>query len=149
MIFVGLIGIVAFLVLRKNDIYTEPTPIPTEQASTATGCYIATLGKDVYTLSILKEEGENIEGTLSFKNFEKDSSSGTFVGTYKDGILLGDYTFDSEGSRSVMQVIFQKTGEGFVRGFGDVDAETGSRFTDLNKITYDSSYVFKVTPCSE
>ena len=29
---------------------------------------------------------------------------------YKNGILLGDYSFQSEGTNSVMQVIFKKLG---------------------------------------
>ena len=108
------------------------------------GCYVATLGKDVYTLTILSQQGESFEGTLKFKNFEKDSSSGTFNGTYKDGILLGDYSFQSEGMDSVMQVIFKKIGDDFIRGYGDVNAN-GNRFTNINDITYDQSAIFKVS----
>ncbi|MBP6866639.1 MAG: hypothetical protein KBC12_03815 [Candidatus Pacebacteria bacterium] len=108
------------------------------------GCYVATLAKDVYTLTILSEEAGNFTGSLSFKNFEKDSSSGTYNGTYKDGILLGDYSFQSEGMKSVMQVIFKKDGEAFVRGFGEVN-ETGDRFVNLDAITYDGSYKFEAS----
>jgi hypothetical protein len=108
------------------------------------GCYEAHLGKDLYSLAILSQQGETFEGTLRFKNFEKDSSSGTFKGTYKDGILLGDYSFQSEGMDSVMQVIFKSSGDGFIRGYGDMNA-TGDRFANLNGITYDSSAVFKLS----
>ncbi|HEV7702429.1 MAG TPA: hypothetical protein VGO63_03265 [Candidatus Paceibacterota bacterium] len=143
-IVVAVIGFFAFILLGKNPdlAYVPPTA---DEASSIKGCYVATLSKDVYTLSILSEEGENVSGNLSFKNFEKDSSSGTFTGTYKDGILLGDYSFDSEGSHSVMQVIFKAQPDGFVRGYGDVDS-TGQRFTDLSNITYDDSAVFRKSP---
>lgn len=113
------------------------------------GCYVATLAKDVYSLSILSQVEEKVSGTLVFKNFEKDSSAGTFEGEYKDGILFGEYAFHSEGMDSLMQVIFKKTENGFQRGFGDVDEETGTKFTNLNAITYDNQYEFVKTdePC--
>lgn len=112
------------------------------------GCYIATLAKDVYTLTIASQTGNAFTGHLSFKNFEKDSSSGTFVGTYTDGVLLGDYAFASEGMDSIMQVIFKKTPDGFVRGFGDMNT-TGDRFTDVTKVTYDTTYTFKPSECTQ
>ena len=107
------------------------------------GTYVANISKDIYTLTISSQEGESIKGELDIKNFEKDSSTGTFVGTYKNGILLADYTFKSEGTISVNQVIFKKIAEGFVRGYGDVDEATGTRFADLNTIKYDLSVVYK------
>lgn len=112
------------------------------------GCYVATLGKDVYRLTVLSQQGDSFKGTLSFKNFEKDSSSGTFNGSYTDGILLGEYAFQSEGTYSVMQVVFKKSGDDFVRGYGETKEE-GTRFVDTNAITYDSSPVFEAsTECA-
>lgn len=147
-VLVIIIGIFVYYYKTKPVSINEETPIVTEDS--IKGCYIASLAKDVYTLTILSQSGESFEGKLSFKNFEKDSSSGTFNGTYKDGILLGDYSFQSEGTNSVMQVIFKKLENGFVRGYGDTIQE-GTHFADLNKITYDSSYsyVFKLsTDCT-
>lgn len=149
-----IIIILGFVYYKKSDtesVVVSPTPIspivptPTPVATgEVMGCYVATLAKDVYTLDISKQEGENVEGRLAFKNFEKDSSSGSFKGTYKNGILIGDYTFNSEGSTSVMQVAFKKTADGFARGYGDMNAD-GTRFADVNKLTYDSAYTFKPT----
>ncbi|OGI63485.1 hypothetical protein A2914_01530 [Candidatus Nomurabacteria bacterium RIFCSPLOWO2_01_FULL_41_21] len=146
-----LVIIIAFIYANKVKT-TFPIPsrnipvpvIPVVMEDSITGCYVATLGKDVYTLTILSQVGETFKGTLLFKNFEKDSSSGTFVGTYKDGILLGDYSFQSEGTNSIMQVIFKKEGNSFVRGYGEVK-DGGARFSDLNNITYDSSTVFRTS----
>ena len=112
------------------------------------GCYVARLGQDVYTLNILSQSGEIFDGKLVFKNFQKDSSSGPFKGTYKDGILLGDYSFNSEGTDSVMQVIFKKVGDSFVRGYGEV-TEDGTRFVDLNNIDYDSAYSYPYKASTE
>lgn len=132
-----------FIFSRKNMLVIH-TPPDTTQTENVGGCYAAGNGKDVYSLEITSLQGENVSGNLSFKNFEKDSSSGTFQGTYKNGILLADYTFASEGTTSVMQVIFKKVGDDFVRGYGDVDTATGTQFTDLNNITYDSASVLSL-----
>lgn len=115
-----------------------------EEVEPVTGCYVATLGQDVYSLNIVEQKAPAVSGTLVFNNYEKDSSSGTFTGTYDNGILLGMYSFFSEGMDSVMQVIFQQTEEGFQRGFGPMD-ETGTQFADLNDITYDNQYEFVKT----
>ncbi len=137
-----------FLIIIGGIIYfykTPKVPMPIEEQApivaedSIMGCYAVNYNKDVYTLDIASQQGENVSGTLAFKNFEKDSSSGTFSGTYKDSILLADYAFRSEGTDSVMQVIFKKMGDDFVRGYGDVDAATGTRFTDVNNINFDAS----------
>ncbi len=121
---------------------------PLEEISSIKGCYIAGNTKDIYTLNIESIDGENIAGTLSFKNFEKDSSKGSFKATYKDNILLGEYTFASEGTESIMQVIFKKSGDDFIRGYGEVN-QNGDHFLDINNITYDNSplSIFKKAIC--
>lgn len=136
------LGILAYGLFRKDTVVSTPNPSDnndTAQVESVAGCYVSTTGRDLYTLNIQMQTGENVSGKLAFKNFEKDSSSGIFTGKYKDGILLGDYTFQSEGLQSQMQVIFKKEGDNFVRGYGPVDSETGTKFTDLSEITFDSS----------
>ncbi len=135
-VLVLLVGVGIYYATMKDKVVALPDG--------AKGCYVANLAQDVYTLNIQSQIGDNVTGKLVFKNFEKDSSSGDFTGTYKDGILLGRYTFQSEGMNSDMQVIFKKQGNDFVRGYGEMDA-TGEDFVDLNKIDFDSSVVFKVS----
>jgi hypothetical protein len=151
-VILAIIGIFAFKWSGKN---TEPKVTdnnpPAGETSSIAGCYVSRTGKDVYTLQVKPEEGNSVSGSLSFQNFEKDSSSGTFNGTYDDGILLGDYAFRSEGMDSVMQVIFKKSGDDFIRGYGDVNAD-GTSFTDIHNITFDPSStlnVFKKEPCMQ
>ena len=109
------------------------------------GCYVAHLAKDVYALDIQSDTNGAVKGTLAFNNAEKDSSSGTFTGTYTDAdaTLLGDYTFNSEGVQSVRQVIFKKEGNTFVEGFGATTV-VGNResFTAPINVTFDTSAVF-------
>ena len=140
-----LLAILFVFVIVSVFVYQKKPTILPVSAEIVVGTYVAHLAKDVYTLNVLFQEGESFKGTLDIKNFEKDSSSGTLTGTYKNGILLADYTFQSEGTESVNQVIFKKIGDDFVRGYGNMDA-TGTRFADLNNITYDMSAIYKKVP---
>lgn len=144
-IIVVILGLIVYLQFGKpqSQVVVENTN-ETMNEEDIVGCYVATLAKDVYTININSQIGESVKGTLTFDNFEKDSSSGTFEGTYNDGILFGEYSFQSEGMDSVMQVIFKKQGNDFVRGFGPVNA-TGDAYVDVNDVTYDTSVVFKAT----
>ena len=139
LIIVIIISVIAYLVFNRTS-----KPQSTVEKGIA-GCYVAHLANDVYSLNIISQQGENIEGELDINNAEKDSSTGTLKGKYKDGILLADYTFASEGTLSVNQVIFKKVGNDFIRGSGKPDDATGTRFDDLSKINYDTSVVYKVS----
>ncbi len=130
--------IIGLFIYQKNNPKVVKDPL--------VGCYVATLAKDVYTLNIASKENEAVSGTLSFKNFEKDSSSGSFEGMYKEGILSGIYSFQSEGANSIMEVIFKKTDAGFVRGVGEMN-KAGDHFIDKKAVTYDDSVVFKPASC--
>lgn len=132
-----LILVFAFFALRNKPEITVDKPMVTENII---GCYIATIDKDVYTLNIKSQEGQNFDGTLQFKNFQKDSSSGTYVGTYIDQTLSGTYSFQSEGTDSIITTKFKKFGNDFIRG---VDEEGGI-------IQYDataSTSIFKKGEC--
>ena len=131
-----------FYLKEKPATIVEQPPIAVEKS--VVGCYELQLGKDLYSLAILSQAGEAFEGTLRFKNYQKDSSSGPYEGTYIDGILFGEYSFQSEGMDSVIQVLFKKSADGFIRGYGKMNA-AGDRFANLNNITYDSSAVFELS----
>lgn len=122
----------------------EETPGVT-QTESVLGCYVATLSKDVYSMKVSAQDGKKVNGTLVFDNFEKDSSHGTFSGTYENGILLAEYSFASEGMDSKMQVIFKKVGNDFVRGYGPLN-EDGTTFSDMSQIQYDTNQTFKASP---
>ncbi len=153
-----IIGILAVIIiifaavgLGKKDTSENVTPEPgTEQVASIEGCYAATdSSKDIYSATIQSQQGTAVTGTLSFHNAEKDSSKGTFKGTYENGILLGDYSFQSEGMNSVMQVAFKKSGNDFIRGYGALTGD-GTRFANVNALTYDASAplsVFKKVQC--
>ena len=137
-----ILSIVGFLYFNKYQ--TKATP--TENITTTSdikGCYVARLDKDVHTLTISDDNNGKATGALVFKNFEKDSSSGIFTGTFKDGILLGDYSFESEGMNSVRQVIFKKDKDKFIEGFGPVTVvDNRESLNDILDVTYDQKLTF-------
>ena len=118
-------------------------PLSSPDISMLKGCYVAKLSKDAYTLDIESADKGMVSGLLAFNNFEKDSSSGTLNGTFMNGILLGNYSFDSEGMHSYRQVIFKKVGDDFIEGFGEVKMVGDKEiFVDPTKITYDLKVKF-------
>jgi len=146
-----IIAIALIIILGFFVYYQKSNKAPVDNSSqvvkgeSVIGTYVGNLAKDVYTLTISSEQGELIQGKLDINNFEKDSSSGTLSGTYKDGILRADYKFMSEGMESLGWVVFKKVEGGFVRGYGDVGPETKVSLIDLSKITFDMSVVYKLS----
>lgn len=150
LVIVATIG-AAIYFAKSDDLLTLDIPQMPVVTDSIVGCYVAHLAKDIYTLQIQSEEGGVATGILAYNNFEKDSSSGSFVGTYTDGILLGEYSFNSEGMESNRQVVFKKVGDTFVQGFGDVKVVDNKEvFKDMSKVTYDSKSTFiKSSNCTE
>jgi hypothetical protein len=117
---------------------------PSTETASIKGCYLATLDKDVYVLNIQSENNGAVSGLLAFNNYQKDSSSGTFTGTFNNGILTGNYSFDSEGMHSDRELIFKKVANGFQEGFGPVDVENNKEILrDPANVTYDPSFTFQ------
>lgn len=136
----------------------EPSASSTDSSTASTtssilessikGCYVARLSRDVYTLNIQSEENQSDEikkvtGIIAYNNFEKDSSSGSFNGTFKDGILSGIYSFYSEGMLSDGAIIFKKVGDSFVQGFGPTKTVNGKEsFSPISEVKFDPKSTF-------
>jgi len=146
-IFIVLVLIVSvgfiFYYFNNTKVPKEEIPAPIVVEDSILGCYVARLSRDVYVMQVVTDTNDVVSGRLAFNNYEKDSSSGSFEGTYTNGVLLGNYSFDSEGSHSDMQVIFKKVGDTFVRGYGDEkNQRDDGTFIDLSKINYDANSTF-------
>ena len=77
-------------------------------------CYHGTVDNSSSLLQISEQSASNIKGSLIFQNYEKDSSYGDFVGKYTGNKLTASFTFQSEGTESVREIIFKKEGKNFV-----------------------------------
>ena len=90
----------------------------------------------------LTVDGNKASGNLMYALKEKDRNSGTFVGEIKDGILLADYTFSSEGVLSERQVAFKLTDTSAIEGYGEVEEINGKMvFKDAANLEYGTGLV--------
>ncbi len=142
-----IIVIVAVVLAARKPANTTPSTTTSSDTSSIAGCYVATLGRDVYTLNIDSENNGEVQGTLKYNNYQKDSSSGSFVGAYSGEMLVGYYDFQSEGMRSIRQVAFKKIDKGFVQGFGDVEVVDNRE--NLKDLTFDPNLTFVKGACSQ
>lgn len=85
------------------------------------GCYVGRQAKDRYIIDITYQKGIDIKAKIAYLNYQKDSSLGTFIGTYEKGILTGIYSFNSEGMDSRRELFFRQVNQGFVPGYGKIE----------------------------
>lgn len=127
---------------------TDPQEIIAEKTTALNlGCYVFDDGKNIVSLEIT-ENGEEIKGNLTYALFEKDKNLGKFKGKFKEGILIADYTFLSEGKESIRQVAFKPEGDKLIEGYGELNTE-GTAFKDISNIQFTSTMPLTKKECSE
>jgi hypothetical protein len=109
------------------------------------GCYIFDDGKNNVSFEIIENTSE-IKGNLNYAFAEKDKNSGSFTGKLTDGILLGKYTFQSEGKESVREVAFKVDGDKLIEGYGELN-EDGTAFKDVTNLNFTSKMPLTKTDC--
>lgn len=126
---------------------TTFTPKNTAPANVTT-CYQYDYNKSTASLK-LSTKGDEITGDLEYHIFEKDANKGTITGEIKKDTIIADYTFDSEGMRSVRQVVFLRKGDKLYEGTGESE-EKGGKYVFKNRAALnfkDNTIVFSPTPC--
>jgi hypothetical protein len=111
------------------------------------GCYIFNDGKNNVSFEITENTSE-IKGNLTFSFAEKDKNSGSFIGKLNNGILLGKYTFQSEGKESIREVGFKVDGDKLIEGYGDLN-EDGTAFKDATNLDFTSKMPLTKTDCAK
>ena len=111
-------------------------------------CYVYIKNRDTASLK-LNIEGEELTGELDYKLFEKDSNKGKIAGEMKGDTIIAEYTFDSEGMRSVREVVFVKKDDGNIyEGTGEVMEKGGKMvFKDRAALKFSPAMVFTKTNC--
>ncbi|MDQ2862476.1 MAG: hypothetical protein M3R50_02290, partial [Bacteroidota bacterium] len=65
-------------------------------------------------------------------------------------VLIADYTFFSEGTKSVREVAFKKDGENFIEGYGDAEDKDGKMiFKNAASLAFSSSVILKPFDCDK
>jgi hypothetical protein len=127
---------------KKETSVSNSTPTDSTETSIK-GCYLYTVNKDTFQLAITAVNKNDVEGSIIYNFYEKDDSKGTFNGHFDGDILKGDYTFQSEGTTSVREVIFKKTQTGFVEGTGEVKVvDNKAVFSQPGSISYENGIAF-------
>lgn len=110
-------------------------------------CYEYIKNKDTASMQ-LRINGEELTGFLDYKLAEKDANKGTLAGEMKGDTIIADYTFDSEGLRSVRELVLLKKDGKLYEGYGPVKEEKGKMmFIDRSKLKFDNNIVFSAKPC--
>lgn len=79
--------------------------------------------------------GNEVNGDLTYKIFEKDKNQGTIQGIMHGDTILATYQFTSEGLTSTREVAFLKKDNELIEGFAPMD-ETGTHFKSRNDIDF-------------
>lgn len=108
----------------------------TEIANPLAGCYTMITGKDTALLQ-LDVMDSTIAGKLQYQRFEKDDNTGELTGIIRGSQIIADYIFNSEGRRSVRDVVFLIKGDSLFEGYGEIKmiGDT-ARFLNPNDLKY-------------
>ena len=100
------------------------------------GCYFSYHDQDSSSLNITVKNGD-VTGTLNYNIFQKDKNSGTISGKYMDSLIVGNYTFNSEGVSSVREVVFKVANGELIEGYGDIKMSGNIvKFKDISQLKY-------------
>lgn len=89
-----------------------------------------------------------VTGELVYALFQKDRNQGRIDGVMRGDTLLARYTFVSEGTESVREVVFLKKGTGWLEGFGEVKDSAGVMFfKDRSRLKFGRGPLFKGVKC--
>lgn len=118
-----------------------------EKPEHSINCYQYIKNKDTASMQ-LRTNGEEITGFLDYHIWEKDANKGTLSGEMKGDTLIAEYTFDSEGLRSVREIVLLKKDGKFYEGYGPVKEDNGKyRFENRAQLKFDNNVVFSPKPC--
>lgn len=154
------IFIVAFLIACENKGTSKAKTNDTSDASpgktadvaedipTVAGCYMRVMGRDTLVVR-LNQSGQAINGNIYFDNYQKDGSSGTATGNINKDTIHLHYSFQSEGTHSVMEMYFQVKDNELIRGIGDMGVKGDTAyFTSVASLTFPGKEKVSKIPCS-
>lgn len=129
-------------------IAVDTTFTATHPKAHSNDCYVYIKNRDTASLK-LNIDGEELTGELNYNLFEKDSNKGKIAGEMKGDTIIAEYTFDSEGMRSVREVVFVKKDDGNIyEGTGEVMEKGGKMiFKDRSALKFSPAMVFTKADC--
>lgn len=130
--------------ITSTDTTLVPT-VPIEQKITE--CYTYINKRDTATLTI-NTENEELTGKLAYNLFEKDKNTGTIAGEMKGDTIIAEYTFNSEGMRSIREIVLLRKDGKLYEGYGEATERNGKMlFADRSKLRFGDAIVFSKSDC--
>ncbi|MDF0715014.1 hypothetical protein PY092_02540 [Muricauda sp. 334s03] len=130
---------------RTTEETTEDIIVEVPVHSLEVGCYTYDANGSKVVMEIT-QINDSVMGQLDYALKEKDANSGTFSGILNDSVLIGNYTFKSEGVESSREIAFVFKDDQLVEGYGELD-ETGTAFKDKETINFTSSMPLTKSEC--
>jgi hypothetical protein len=133
-----------FTSCKSNTATDEPKPVKMSDPD----CYRFAADRDTVSLSFSTGK-DSVAGTLEYNLFQKDRNTGTINGWMKDGLIIADYSFMSEGSNSTRQVAFKKISGDWVEGYGDTKEVNGKViFVNTDSLEFEPKLALKKIDCA-
>ena len=123
-----------------DDSHIAITPLPLD------GCYRLVINRDTARMR-LNVVDSLVTGELKYHWFEKDRNEGSVKGVIRDSLLILDYTFRSEGTLSVRQVVFKLSGTSLVEGQGEMTTADTVRYKDIYQLKFQHEHPFIKISC--
>lgn len=144
-----------FASCKKETTTTEPvqiTPSPPKEAEivepAGDQCYTWKSNGSIIDMSFNVNSHQEVNGKLIYNLVGKDKNEGTLIGNMKGDTLVADYTFSSEGTSSVREVVFLQKDGAFIEGYGDVVEANGKfSFKDKTKLKFDAKNTLTKVDC--
>lgn len=131
----------------NSDTVVNKTATTTITDSLPSGCYSQIVQRDTSLLQLVNRDS-NINGSLSYKIYQKDRNDGTLQADIDGNVISGWYIFKSEGIVSVRQIAWKINRDELWPAIGEViQRNDTARFAQPDKLRYDSLRPFKKVPC--
>ncbi|GGF10769.1 hypothetical protein GCM10011518_19950 [Flavobacterium limi] len=113
-------------------------------------CYTWNAQGSVVKMSFNVNSHQEVNGKLSYNLVGKDKNEGTLIGNMKGDTLIADYTFASEGTTSVREVVFLQKDGTFIEGYGEtVQANDKVVFKNKKTLKFDAKNTLLKVDCTE
>lgn len=143
----ALVSVVFFSCKKEEESVVEDYTNTQVEEVAIKECYEYVQGNDTVQANLLVQSND-VSGELTYKLFEKDKNSGAIIGTIHGDTLNAEYTFMSEGTSSVRQVVFLRKNKSLIEGFGESEEKEGKMvFKDKRKLNFSENMVLNEIPC--
>jgi len=145
----SIISGILILIFSCNNPTKKPGDAPTSIKENPLNCYSYIKNNDTIILKTINVNG-SMTGTLVYHYYQKDKNRGTIQGQMKGELLIADYSFASEGTQSVRQIVFKKKGDTFIEGFGEIEDINGkTTFKNIDSLDFNHSIILNEIPCND